>query len=341
MVRVGVAGIGFMGVTHFKAYQNVNGGQVAAIFTRDEKKLAGDWSGVQGNFGDSGGVQDLTGVKQYRDLDQMLADPDLDLIDVCLPSHLHREVTVQALQAGKHVLVEKPIALTVEDADAMTAAAESAGKLLMVAQVLRFWPEFAAIKDIKDEGKYGRLLAAHFKRVITLPDWSKDKWFEDASKNGGAVVDLHIHDTDFIRYLCGDPEAVTSLGVVAPQGMVNYLVTEYDYGNDQLCVTAQSGSIAQKAVQFEHGYDIYFERAMLRHNSNLSPGIQLFEGSEGPVEIQPRIEDAFTAQLQAAVDGVASGQLPDAISGRSARESLRVVLAEGESAKTGRRVDLS
>src|SRR5215207_6283566 len=105
MVRVGIAGVGFMGVTHFKAYQQVDGAQVAAIFTRDRKKLDGDWTNVRGNFGGAGGVQDLTGVTKYDDLERMLADPEIDMIDLCLPSHLHRDLTIRALEAGKHVLV--------------------------------------------------------------------------------------------------------------------------------------------------------------------------------------------------------------------------------------------
>src|SRR5687768_7045637 len=188
MVRVGIAGIGFMGVTHYKAYASVPGAEVAAIFTRDEKKLAGDWTNVRGNFGGAGGQQDLTGIEKYRSFDAMLGDPSLDMIDLCLPSYLHRDLAIQALEAGKHVLVEKPIALNVEDADAMIAAAERTGRLLMVAQVLRFWPEFSAIKDLLDSGEYGPLRGAHFKRVISRPKWSGDDWFSDPAKTGGAVV---------------------------------------------------------------------------------------------------------------------------------------------------------
>src|SRR3954462_4800502 len=108
MVRVGIAGIGFMGKTHFEAYRRVEGAQVSAIFTRDRKKLEGDWTEVRGNFGGAGGVQDLTGVRKYDTLDALLADPEIDMVDLCLPSHLHRELALKALAAGKHVLVEKP-----------------------------------------------------------------------------------------------------------------------------------------------------------------------------------------------------------------------------------------
>ncbi|HEU4752213.1 MAG TPA: Gfo/Idh/MocA family oxidoreductase, partial [Armatimonadota bacterium] len=297
MVRVGIAGVGFMGVTHFKAYPQVEGAEVAAIFTRDPKKLAGDWTNVRGNFGGAGGTQDLTGIRKYSDLDQLLRDPEIDLIDLCLPSYLHRDVAVRALEAGKHVLVEKPIALTVEDADAMIDAARRTGRLLMVAQVLRFWPEFAAIKDLAQSGEHGALQAAHFKRVISRPDWSGDNWFSDPKKTGGAVVDLHIHDTDFVQYLMGRPAAVSSSGVTSPAGGVEYLVTEYLYPDRNVCITAQSGAIAQKGIEFEHGFDVYFERAMLKHNSSTTPALELYTEDGGKQELQPHIKDGFAQQL--------------------------------------------
>jgi predicted dehydrogenase len=340
MVRVGIAGIGFMGVTHYKAYQSVPGAEVAAIFTRDEKKLAGDWTNVRGNFGGAGGQQDLTGIEKYRSFETMLADPSLDLIDLCLPSYLHRELAIQTLEAGKHVLVEKPIALNVEDADAMIAAAEKAGRLLMVAQVLRFWPEFAAIKDLLDSGEYGPLRGAHFKRVISRPKWSGDDWFSDPAKTGGAVVDLHIHDTDFIHYLFGEPAAVWSTGSVSARGQVDYLVTEYQFPGKNICVTAQSGAVAQKGIEFEHGFDVYFENAMLKHNSSTTPALEVYTEDGEKSVLQPKIVDAFVEQLRTATEGVASGTLPESISGASGRNSLRTVLAEAESVKSGAPVSL-
>jgi predicted dehydrogenase len=340
MVRVGIAGIGFMGVTHFKAYPQVEGAQVTAIFTRDPKKLAGDWSNVRGNFGDAGGVQDLSGLKKYDQLEALLADPEIDLIDLCLPSYLHRDLAIRAMEAGKHVLVEKPIALTVEDADAMIAAAEKTGRLLMVAQVLRFWPEFAAIKDLMDSGELGALRAANFKRVISKPDWSGDDWFSDPNKTGGPVVDLHIHDTDFVQYLFGPPAAVWSTGILADNGQVDYLATQYLYPGRNLCVSAQSGALATKGVPFEHGFDVYFEHGMLKHNSSTTPKLELHREDGTTEELTPRVSDGFAEQLRVATEGAASGKLPELVAGRTARSSLATVLAEAESVRSGRPVQL-
>jgi len=204
----------------------------------------------------------------------------------------------------------------------------------MVAQVLRFWPEFALIKDLAESGEHGALLGAHFKRVISRPNWSGDDWFGDPRKTGGAVLDLHIHDSDFVQYLFGPPAAVASRGVTAADGQVDYIATIYDYPGRRLCVSAHSGAVAQPAVAFEHGYDVYFERATLRHNSSTNPAVELFVGEERH-ELKPRIADGFQAQLTAAVEGVAHGQVPAVISGESARNSVAIVLAELESARRG------
>src|SRR5881397_238061 len=211
MIRIGIVGIGFMGMIHYLASRKLKDARVEAICSRDEKKLAGDWRSIQGNFGPRGEMMDLAGLKKYRDLDALLADKDIDLIDVCNPTHLHPATAVKALDAGKHVLVEKAIALDTKDADAMLDAARKAKRLLMVAHVLPFFPEFAFAAQAIRGGQYGKLLGGHFKRVISKPDWSAD--IGDAAKTGGPAVDLHIHDTHFIGLVCGVPEYVFATGL--------------------------------------------------------------------------------------------------------------------------------
>src|SRR5262245_29443540 len=220
MVRIGIVGIGFMGMIHYLAAGKVKGARVTALCSRDQKKLDGDWRGIRGNFGRPGQVMDLGKIKKYQQLDDLLADPDIDLVDVCNPTHLHPETALAALRAGKHVLVEKAIALEPREADAMLKAADKAGKLLMVAHVLPFFPEFAYAAEAVRSGAHGKLLGAHFTRVISRPDWSAD--IGDAAKTGGPAVDLHIHDTHFIGLLCGVPARVFSTGVVE-NGAVAYL----------------------------------------------------------------------------------------------------------------------
>ena len=171
MVNIGIVGVGFMGVTHYKAVDQVNGGKVAALASRDETKRRGDWRSIQGNFGGGGGVQDLSRVRCYESLDELLADPAIDLVDICLPTTLHVETSMRALAAGKHVLLEKPIAVNLRDADKIMAAAKKHRRQFMGAHVLRYFPEFRLIKKMVAGGEYGKVLAAHFKRIISRPAW--------------------------------------------------------------------------------------------------------------------------------------------------------------------------
>lgn len=333
MVRIGIAGIGFMGVTHFKAFQQVKGARVAAIFTRDSRKLQGDWSDVRGNFGGSGGMQDLTGIRCWSRLEDLLADPEIDLVDVCLPSNLHRCAAEEAVKNGKHVLMEKPIALTLEDADAMIGAADQAGRLLLVAQVLRFWPEFAALARHVREETFGRLRALHLKRVIAVPDWSQSNWFSDPARTGGPLVDLHIHDSDFLRWMLGMPESICSSGR-GEGDLIDYVVTSYHYPHRNLVVTSQSGAVAQKGAEFEHGYEAYFEKAMITYNSTHSPVPKLVIGPDSS-DLDYERGDGFVDELQKAVDAVAAGAAGDDLSAAGARNSLALVLLEKRSVQLG------
>jgi predicted dehydrogenase len=336
MVRIGIVGIGFMGMIHYLAAKQLRGGRVEAVCSRDEKKLAGDWRGIQGNFGPAGELMDLAGVRPYRDLADMLADPNLDLIDVCNPTHLHPETVIAALRAGKHVLVEKAIALDPQDADRMLTEAKKAGRLLMVAHVLPFFPEFAFAAEAIESKRYGKLLGGHFKRVISRPDWSAD--IGDASKTGGPAVDLHIHDTHFIGLVAGVPREVFSTGVLGQGGAVDYLTTQYLYGPGGPAITCSSGAVAMKGRPFVHGYEIYLEQATLVYESGTCPLTVL--KADGSSE-QPTFDGggdattAFTHELQAAVDGVVSGQAPALLSGQLARDALVLCHRECESVKTG------
>src|SRR5262249_3011636 len=155
---------------------------------------------------------------------------------------------------GKHVLVEKAIALQPREADAMVQTAKKAGRLLMVAHVLPFFPEFAFAAEVIRAGTYGRMHGGHFKRVISKPDWSAE--IGDAAKTGGPAVDLHIHDTHFIGLVCGVPGKVFSNGV-SRNGVVEYLTTQYLYAPGGPAVSCSSGAIAQSGRPFVHGYEIY------------------------------------------------------------------------------------
>jgi predicted dehydrogenase len=335
MVRIGIVGVGFMGMIHYLAARGLREGRVVALCSRDAKKLAGDWRGIRGNFGPQGQMMDLSGINKHDNLDALLADPEIDLVDICNPTHLHAETAIRALKAGKHVLVEKAISLNTEDADAMLQAANKAGKLLMVAHVLPFFPEFAYAADAIRAGRWGNVMGAHFKRIISRADWSAE--IADAGNTGGPAFDLHIHDTHFIGLVCGVPKGVFSSGVV-DNGVVQYLTTQYLYGPQGPVVSCSSGALCQKGRPFVHGYEIYLERATLVFDSASCPLTVLTH--DGQTE-QPKLAagdpiTAFTAELQSAVDGVLKGRAPDLLSAQLARDALVLCHKECQSVKSGR-----
>lgn len=356
MVRIGIVGIGFMGWTHFAGATKISdrgkplgsklkGGAVTAICARSPEKLAGDWTGIQGNFGPPGPKLDLSKISAYDNYQDLLADPDVDLIDICLPNDQHEAVAVPALQAGKHVLVEKPISIDLKSAERMVAAAKKSGRLLMVAHVLPFFPEFQFAAECVASQKYGKLLAAHFRRVIAPPKWSAD--MSNFRKLGGWGIDLHIHDNHFISLLGGTPKQVFSRGLLE-DGLVNHVHTQYLFDDPGLTVSAVSGGIAAEGLAFAHGYELYFEKATLLLAAGTIGGqwcadrpITLIQGSKVS---SPKLKgggewcSAFTAELQTAVDAVKTGEPPRLLSGELARDALKVCFAEAKSIAAGKPV---
>ena len=340
MLQIGIIGIGFMGMTHFEAAKKVTGARIAAIATRSEKKLAGDWSDIQGNFGPRGSeTTDLTGISKYRSHSELLADPKIDLVDICLPTDQHEDVVMEALAAGKHVLVEKPIAIDIDSANRMVAAARKANRMLMVAQVLPFFPEFRWVREAVTSGKYGALRAAAFRRVIAEPSWSAD--MSDFRKLGGWGIDLHIHDNHFIGLLCGTPKAVFSRGLLM-EGLVNHVSTQYLFDDPNLTVSCISGGIAAAGLKFGHSFELFLEKATIQFDAGTYGDSWVVNRPLTLITSDGQVTNptpgggtewcaAFTDELQTAVDGVASGKEPRILSGQLALDALRICLAEAES----------
>lgn len=339
MVRIGIIGVGFMGYTHFEGARDLAGAKVTAFATRNKKKLSGDWTGIQGNFGPPGGQIDVSELKCYSDYKQLLADPDIDLVDVCLPTDKHCDVVLESLAAGKPTLVEKPISVDLAEALKMKAAAVTAGVPLLVAHVLPFFPEFQFAANAIHTKKFGALRAAHFKRVICPPDWSSE--MSDFRKLGGWGIDLHIHDNHFVAHACGRPESVFSSGLLH-DGFVNHVHTSYNYGDGGPAVTAVSGGIAASGLAFGHGFDLYFEDATVVFDAGTYGGEWVVNRplsvitNDGKVEaVELSASDkwcgAFTQELQVAVNHLAKGDDAGALSSDLALDALRMCYAESES----------
>lgn len=339
-MNVGIVGIGFMGMIHYLAYQKVRGAKVTAICTRDAKKLAGDWRGIKGNFGPEGTKMDLGPIARYADWRELLKDPKIDLVDVCLPPSMHAEVSVAAAKAGKHVLVEKPIALETAAAQRMVKAARDAKTLLLIAQVLPFNPAYAFAYEAVSSGRYGKLLGGHFKRVIADPTWIKD--FYDPTTVGGPVVDLHIHDAHFIRLLCGMPKQVFSSGRVTDD-VVKFVNTQFLFGPDGPAITASSGVVDQQGRSFTHAFEIYLEKgtllfdfAVIDDKPTTCMPLTVLAANGKVVHPKESEVDGFVSELTEAAKCVKSGKASPLLSGDLACDALKLCHKQIESVKSGR-----
>jgi predicted dehydrogenase len=347
LIRVGIVGIGFMGWIHWLAYQKMRGVEVAAISTRDKRRLAGDWRGIQGNFGPPGEQIDLANVAAYADVDDLLADKRIDLVDIALPTYLHADVAIRALRAGKHVLCEKPMALRLSDCKRMVAAANKSKRLLFIAHVLPFFPEYQwALKAING-GKHGAVLGGAFRRVIADPLWAKNFWSPEHI--GGPMLDLHIHDAHFIRLLFGMPEAVTTNGR-ARNGLPAFWHTQFRFADRGLAVEATSGTIDQQARPFTHGFEIHLERATLAFDFAVIGGDARYLCEPVLLDNKGRVQrpklpggdpvDAFVDELGEVVRSVRQSRPSKILGAELAQDAMRICEAQSASLIRGKTVML-
>lgn len=309
-----------MGSTHLKALKNVANAELAAVVSSDPRKLEGDLSGIQGNLGGPGEKMDFSSIKRYSSIDQALADPDIEAVDLCLPTDQHSPVALAALRAGKHVLVEKPMALTGAAADEMIAEAEKRKRILMAAQVLRFFPSYRAAADLVKSGRLGAVRAALFQRRCAAPAWSK--WLANAEQSGGGVFDLLIHDVDFCVHLFGAPRAVTAAGYEdLPRG-VDWILGRFEYpGIGEVAITG--GWQHPKSYPFSMEFTIVCDGGTLEYSSS-GMALTLFR-ADGEREVVDAGEvDGFQAELQYFTDCVHAGRQPELCPPRESATAVKL-----------------
>jgi predicted dehydrogenase len=319
-----------MGRMHFRCWQAAEGATVSAICEANAEALS-QKKGVGGNIEGAGDGVDLTDISIYQDFDKMLAEAELDALSIALPTHLHPTTAVKALNNGRHVLCEKPMALTPEECDPMIAAAEQSGKTLMIGHCIRFWPEYAKTKQLIDGGELGAVVSATFRRLGALPGWSG--WFSDKKQSGGMALDLHIHDTDFVHYLFGMPRAVCAAGAQFPNGMLGHIMTHYDYGDNKV-VSAEGSWMAAPSFGFEMSFDIVLEKATIVLDPWQDPSFRVCP-SEGEVFTPPLAAgDGYSRQIEHFARVVNGDEELNVVTPAQSRDSVRIVMAEEQSAAT-------
>jgi len=331
-VNVGIVGLGFMGMTHLSNYTRIDAANIEAVCDLNEEKLDLGQQKSQGNIdvGEMGELNEET-ISKYTDYGKMIVDPELDIVDICVPTNAHAKLAVEALAKDLNVMVEKPIAINLKEARKIVSAADSSSGKCMVGQCIRFWPEYQKIKEIVDGGEYGSVLAADFSRISPLPDWAWESWLLDAEKSGGAAIDLHIHDTDFISTLFGAPDGVFSDGLAGPTGGIDYISTHYKYEDGPAAVTARGGWPFPSTFPFEMASMVLLEEGAIEFSTLEDPTLKLHP-HEGET-IVPEVEegDGWLRELEYFVDCVENDREPELARPAEATRSLEIVLKEVES----------
>lgn len=341
-VKIGLVGLGFMGSTHFRIYEKLENAKVVAIADVDADKRRGDISKVVGNIGndDNSKPLDFSGVRTYESAFSLINDADVDIVDICCPTPDHAPYIVAALEAGKHVFAEKPFARDLEQAAAIAAAYKKAGTFLNFGMCVRAWPEYRYVYEQFKAGRYGKLISATFRRIspnIAGNAW--DDWFMDGRRSGGALLDMHLHDTDVIRYFFGRPKAVTSVGLtgVVSRGGVDHVISFYHYGDGTL-VAAEGAWTAARTVPFEASFQIICEKATIILNS---AQFKVF-WSDGRIE-EPAVANTtgWHVELAYFVDCVKNNVRPDRYQDfESVFDSFKISVAEQKAVDSGERVEI-
>ena len=340
MIRVGLIGAGFVGRNHFNQYEKLAGrATVTALCDREADRRAGDWSKVGGNLADTKGTKrDLGAIKPYTNWQDLLADANIDLVDICVPTTAHAEISIAALKAGKHVLCEKPMALNVDDCDLMLAAAGSAKGKFMIAQCIRFWPEYVYLKSIFDQRKYGALKALMLRRQAEAPAYSLNSWALKPELSGGAVLDLHVHDVDFALHLLGKPKTVTAQGYQTSQGSVDRIHALWHYGQG-LVANLEGCWDLPTGFGFNMGFTAIFEQAAIIWDLSTGKPVTVFRpGCSPETPEMPAGGDGYFGEIEYFVSCVERGQTPKTSTPQESRDAVALALAEKQSALSGERV---
>jgi predicted dehydrogenase len=318
---IALLGAGFMARTHADAYAGVpEQAQVRVVCAHDGADA----------------IAERFGAAVTTDWEEAIAVPGVDAVDVCLPTPLHRPVAERALAAGRHVLVEKPIALSLEDADAIGAAAEAAGRVLMVGHVLRYFPEIIELRRLLAGGELGAPLAVTALRLSPPPDWNQ--WMLDPTQSGGTLVDLMIHDFDICTAVLGAPRRVRAVSTAG--GRHVRALVEHERGD-----AGVEGSHAMPgSFPFTAGLRILCERGVLDHRFEAGAGDEVAGDTASGLSIHPAggerrsfhgAGEPWAAEIEHFLACVESGAEPRDGSFAQARAALAVALAARRSAATG------
>lgn len=280
MIKIGLIGSGFMGSTHLAAYSQLikNGTfKVTAIADLDSKRAEK--------------FAAILGAEIFANGNDLIEKADVNTVDICLPTYLHYEYACKAVKKGYNVFVEKPLCRTSKDAKELAKLAKEKNVIAMVGQCIRFWDEYVYLKALVDNKTYGNVVNASFKRLSPRPTWGWENWLMDNKKSGGAALDLHIHDSDYLLHIFGEPQKTSTITNKTGE-KDSYIQTICDYGNFTASLEGCWDMPAQ--FPFEMAYRVIFENSVVVDFSSLR-GLKVYT-AEGVTE--PKIKKENTAKSE-------------------------------------------
>lgn len=311
MLKVGLVGVGGISRSHIAAWEAREDAELVALCDVRPERLA------------------LYPEKRhYSDYSEMLAQESLDIVDVCVPTYLHADYAVTAMEKGINVLCEKPVSLKKEDVDRLYATADKMKVKFMVAHVIRFWPEYEFLKELYDSKKYGNLLSGYMNRICGFPGWSWDGWMKDRTRSGHVPFDLHIHDLDFCVYAFGAPENYQAHRT-QPPGQDAVSIT-YEYPG--FFITAESAWY-DAPYPFEAGYRFQFEEAVVTYKGGKCMVYQKdrtvidlsaeAEGDTGSINLPTT--NAYAAEINYFADCVIADRAPEKVKPAELSTALNIL----------------
>ena len=335
-IGVGVIGLGFMGRTHVGCYAAAAAAglpcRLVAVCDPVAERLTGTVE-ASGNLQvgqKSERLFDPAEVRGYSEPDGLLADPAVKLVSVCTYTDTHVDLAIRALRAGKHVLVEKPVAIASADVRRLADEARGAATLCMPAMCIRFWPGWDWVHARVKDGSLGRVRSATFTRLGSGPTWAAG-FYREESRSGGALVDLHIHDTDFVYHCFGKPAAVTSTG------SAQHLTTLYHYPGGPSHVAAEGAWDLAPSAGFRMHFLVNFEKASVEWDLWSKPTLRV-HWPDRTEPIDPGAGAGYEAEVKHLVGAIAEGRRTLGATMDQAVVVAELLEAERRSFESGRTV---
>ncbi|NLJ40087.1 MAG: Gfo/Idh/MocA family oxidoreductase [Clostridiales bacterium] len=333
MLKVGLIGSGFIGEDHAEAIAGSDKVELAAVVNRSEesgRKLA-----------------DKYNCKYYQSAEEMLEKEDIDFIDICVATHVHEEMVLLGAKHKVHVLCEKPVTLTLESLDRMIDATEKAGVKFMVAQVIRFWPEYVKIKEMLDNGDFGRIKMVYANRLSQFPAWMG--WNTDPNQSGGGLYDLHLHDIDVARFMFGEADSVYAVGYKNEDDCWNHVVTSLTFKNGVTCAIEGAYEMTDD-FPFTMTYRVVGQDVTAEYNlgagmnledpSSFRRALMRYETGKAPVKVPIDELNAYQLEIDYFADCIAEDKEPELVPIEESRDVIRIMLAIKESLETGKVIKL-